>query len=125
ELELVAGDACRRSRGCADLCRVIREGSQIVSVESGLAGELGPGQLHAVAGISGEADDSVIDVARRTRGGGTTHLASEAVSQRSLTERRGRHKDGARVQGSIEDRGNRPFSTTTSTRREGRASRRR
>src|SRR5207302_9099810 len=39
----------------------------------------------------------MIDVARSTRGGGTTHLASEAVSGGSLTKRRGRHKDGGRL----------------------------
>src|SRR6202022_4962284 len=65
ELHLVAGDACHRARGGADLGGKIGEGGEVVAVQRDLAGELGAGELHAVAGIAGEADDRVLEIAGR------------------------------------------------------------
>jgi hypothetical protein len=45
----------RAGRG-ADLGREVREGADVVAENGRGVGELGPGKLHAVAGVAGEAD---------------------------------------------------------------------
>src|SRR5206468_540575 len=40
----------------ADFGREVREGGDVVADEGGRVGELRAGQLHAVAGVAGEAD---------------------------------------------------------------------
>ena len=47
----------------ADLGREIRQGADFVADEGGGAGELVSGELHAVAGVTGETDDDVIQLA--------------------------------------------------------------
>ena len=57
EIDLEGGDAEQRALRRADLGREIGEGRQIVAGQRGRQRELPAGQLHAVAGIAGEADD--------------------------------------------------------------------
>ena len=57
EIDLEGGDAERRALRRADLGREIGEGREIVAGQRGRQGELAAGQLHAVAGVAGEADD--------------------------------------------------------------------
>jgi hypothetical protein len=49
----------------ADLRREVREGLQVVAHQRGGAGELAAGQLHAVTGVAGEADDHFVEVLDR------------------------------------------------------------
>ena len=46
----------QRAGRCADLGGEVREGREVVAEEGGGLGELGAGELHAVAGVAGEAD---------------------------------------------------------------------
>src|SRR5262249_47294130 len=46
----------------ADLGREVREGREVVAEDRGLARELAPGELHAVAGVACEADDDAVDL---------------------------------------------------------------
>src|SRR5207249_2985598 len=62
ELDLIAGDAGGGAGGGADLGGKVGEGGEVVAVQRGLAGELGAGELHAVARVAGEADDCVIEI---------------------------------------------------------------
>ena len=62
KLDLVAGDARRRSRGGADFRRVIREGGQVIAVQRRLARELRPGELHPIARVARESHDGVLQV---------------------------------------------------------------
>ena len=60
EVQLEAGDAGERARGGADLGGEVGQGAEIVAGQRGLVGELHAGDLHAVAGVAGEADDDGI-----------------------------------------------------------------
>ena len=57
EIDLEGGDAEGRALRRADLGREIGEGGEVVAGERGRQSELAAGELHAVAGIAGEADD--------------------------------------------------------------------
>src|SRR2546427_11590249 len=70
ELDLVAGDARRRSRGGADFRRVVREGGEVVAVERRLARELRPGELHPIARVARESHHGVLQVDMRAGSGG-------------------------------------------------------
>ena len=61
-MELVAADAGQRPCRSANLRREVREGGDIVAVERDRVGELASGDLHAVAGVSGEADNRLVDL---------------------------------------------------------------
>ncbi len=54
-----AGDGARR---CADLRRVLGQGHQVVAEHGAGAGEPITGELHPVAGVTGEADDDPVEV---------------------------------------------------------------
>ena len=59
DADLEAGDAGQGAGGGADLGREVGERREVVADQRRGVGELGPGQLHAVAGVAGEADDDV------------------------------------------------------------------
>ena len=64
------------ARGGADLRREVRERREVVPEDRGLAREPVAGQLHAVAGVAGEADDDpleLFDVLRLGHGRGIAH----------------------------------------------------
>ena len=72
DLDLEGRDAGQRALRGADLGGIIRLGRQVVAEKRGLRGEPVTGQLHAVAGVTGEADDDFFqalpaDPARGTR----------------------------------------------------------
>ena len=56
------------SLGRADLGRKVRERRDVVAAECGGVGELGAGELHAVAGIAGKAHDHGVELFDRLRG---------------------------------------------------------
>src|SRR5206468_800372 len=58
EMELEAGDARQRAGGRANLRREVREGREVVPEDRGLARELAARELHAVPGVTREADDN-------------------------------------------------------------------
>ena len=61
ELNLESADAGKRSRRGANFGGIIGERSQVVSVEGHGIGELAAGNLHAVAGVSAEAENGFFD----------------------------------------------------------------
>ncbi len=65
ELQLEARHAGKGSGGGADLGGEVGERGEVVAQRRGLGREPVPGELHAVAGVPGEADDDVVE-----RGGG-------------------------------------------------------
>ena len=65
EVELEAGDAGQRAGRRADLGREVRQRRDVVADERGLAREAAAGQLHAVAGVAGEADDHLLELLDR------------------------------------------------------------
>ena len=81
EIDLEGGDAEGRALRRADLGREIREGGEIVAGERGRQGELAAGQLHAVAGIAGEADHHRLE--RRV---GFRFFGGEIMSGRSQSD---------------------------------------
>src|ERR1700676_541327 len=58
-MKLKSADAGKRAGRGANFGRIVRERGDIVAVERDGIGELAAGNLHPVAGISGEADDRV------------------------------------------------------------------
>jgi hypothetical protein len=56
EVELEPGHTRQRAGGRADLGGKVGEGGEVVARERRLRGEAATGQLHAVAGVSGEPD---------------------------------------------------------------------
>ena len=69
-------DAREGARGGADLRREVRERHEVVPEDRGLAREPVAGQLHAVAGVAGEADDDpleLLDGLRLGHGRGIAH----------------------------------------------------
>src|SRR5439155_16319252 len=65
ELQLEAGDTEERAGGSADLGGEVRQGRDVVAGPRRLGGELLAGELHAVAGVSGKADDGALKLAPR------------------------------------------------------------
>src|ERR1700722_1162591 len=61
EVDLEATDSGQGARGGANFGREIREGGKVIAEESGGVGELAAGDLHAVAGVSTEANDGAVD----------------------------------------------------------------
>src|SRR5712691_13280598 len=59
--DLESADPGERPRGRADLGGKVREGRQVVAIESHGVGELAPSDLHAVAGVAAEANDRAIN----------------------------------------------------------------
>ena len=57
KVQLVAADAGQRAGRSANLRGVVRERGDVVAVKRDRIGELAAGDLHAVAGVPGEADD--------------------------------------------------------------------
>ena len=64
ELKLIwkPADARQRARRGADLGREVRQRADVVAEDRGRPGELGAGELHAVAGIAGEADRDPLEL---------------------------------------------------------------
>ena len=60
EVDLKRGDAEGGAGRRPDFGREIGEGGEVVARQRGFEGELGPGDLHAIAGIPGEPDDHII-----------------------------------------------------------------
>ncbi len=60
EVQLERRHTRQRPGGRADLRREVREGGQVVAERRGLRGEPVAGQLHAVAGVTGEPDDDPV-----------------------------------------------------------------
>ena len=67
EVQLEGADPGERPRGGADLGGKVRERREIVAGECGPGGELHPGDLHAVTGITREADDDRVALLDRLR----------------------------------------------------------
>ena len=65
EADLEPADARQRARRRADLGREVGQGADVVAEDGGRPGELGPGELHAVAGIAGEADGDPLELLDR------------------------------------------------------------
>ena len=59
-MQLKTADSGNRPRRGANFGRVIRKGGNIIAVKRGGIRELAAGDLHAVTGISREADDRLI-----------------------------------------------------------------
>ncbi len=62
KMELVTAYARQSSGRGANLCGEIRKGSDIITIQRHGIGELAAGNLHAVAGVPGEADNCLIDL---------------------------------------------------------------
>ena len=62
DADLEGRDAGQRAGGRADLGREVGERREVVAEQRRGVGELGAGQLHAVAGVAGEADDDVVEL---------------------------------------------------------------
>ena len=62
EVHLEAADAGERALRSADLGGEVREGRQVVAEHGGFLGEPVTGELHAVAGVAGDADDDAIEL---------------------------------------------------------------
>ena len=61
EVQLEAGDAGQGALRGADLGGEVRQRRQVVAERRRLGGEPVAGQLHAVAGVAGEADDDPLE----------------------------------------------------------------
>jgi hypothetical protein len=75
DLDLERGDAGQRALWCADLGGVIRLRRKVVAEQRGFRGEPVTGQLHAVTGVTGKADDDLFELL--TRGGTVAVLAHD------------------------------------------------
>ncbi len=62
KMKLIAAYARQRSGRSANLRGEVRKCSDIIAIQRHRIGELAAGDLHAVAGVSGEADDGLIDL---------------------------------------------------------------
>jgi len=65
EMDLESADARKRARRGANFSRVVGERGEIVAVERNGIRELTASDLHAVAGISAEADDGLVKLFAR------------------------------------------------------------
>ena len=65
EVDLEAGDARQRAGGRADLRGEVRQRREVVPEDGGLAREPVAGELHAVAGVAGEADHDPLELLDR------------------------------------------------------------
>jgi hypothetical protein len=61
DVDLEGGDARERARGSADLRGEVGQRRQVVAVERARGREAVPGELHAVTGVTREADDHAVD----------------------------------------------------------------
>jgi hypothetical protein len=62
EVHLERRHARKGAGRCADLRREVGQRGEVVAQRCGLLGEAIPGQLHAVAGVAGEADDHPVEL---------------------------------------------------------------
>ncbi len=62
EADLEGADAGQRALGRADLGWNVRDRADVVAEDSGRLGELRARELHAVAGVTGEADGYAVDI---------------------------------------------------------------
>ena len=83
EVHLEAGDTGQGAGGRADLGREVRQGRDVVAELGGLGGEPVAGELHAVAGVSGETDDHPIQLSDLLGHGRGLLGAGKAVTPRS------------------------------------------
>jgi hypothetical protein len=60
EVQLERRDAGQSACWCPDLGGEVRERREVVAERRGLGGEAVTGQLHAVTGVAGEADDDAV-----------------------------------------------------------------
>ena len=65
DLDLERRDAGQRALWCADLGGVIRLRRKVIAEQRGFGGEPVTGQLHAVAGVTGESDDDLLELLPR------------------------------------------------------------
>ena len=72
KMQLEAADPGQRPGGSANLGGEVGQGAQVVASQRRLVGELRAGDLHAVAGIAGEADDDGVRVLRPIFAGAVT-----------------------------------------------------
>ncbi len=85
EADLEARHAGQRAGRGADLGRIVGQRADVVAVDGGGPGELGPGQLHAVAGVAGEADGDAIELLRLRLGlAGGGHVVRQPPSARFM-----------------------------------------
>ena len=82
DLDLERRDAGQRALWRADLGRVIRLRRKVVAEQCGLGGEAVTGQLHAVAGVTGESDDDLFELLPRAWCCGTVRRCPVAPSRR-------------------------------------------
>ena len=83
EIDLEGRDAEGGADGGADLGREVREGLEVVAGQGGGQGELGAGELHAVAAVAGEAHHGGFQLAPAARG--ASSIRSTASSPRDRT----------------------------------------
>ena len=74
-LNLERGDAGQRALWCPDLRGVVRLRGKVIAKQCGFRGEPVTGQLHAVTGVTGKADDDLLELL--TRGGTVAVLAHD------------------------------------------------
>ena len=73
--DLEGRDAGQGAGRGADLGREVRQRGQVVAEQRAGAGEAVAGELHAVAGVAGEADDDPVELLRRAmRSRGVGHV---------------------------------------------------
>ena len=68
EMQLKTADPGKGPRWCPNLGREVRQGGDVVTGKGRLVGELGAGQLHAVARIARKADYDAFDIFDRLLG---------------------------------------------------------
>src|ERR1700756_790707 len=88
-MELVAADAGKSARRGANFGGEVGEGSDVVAVEGDGIGELAAGDLHAVAGITGETDHRAVNnlalvFRQRNIGGGGHALLQLPLASQQL-----------------------------------------
>src|SRR5271163_505106 len=59
-MDLEAADTRQSAGGGADFGGVVREGGEVVAVQGDGVSELAAGDLHAVTGVTAEADDRLV-----------------------------------------------------------------
>src|SRR5207245_1825890 len=65
DVDLEGRDARQRARGGTDLCGEVGQGGEVVAEYRAHAGKAVAGELHAVAGVTGEADDDPVELLQR------------------------------------------------------------
>ena len=89
DVDLEGRDARHRPGRGPDLGRVVGHGGQVVAEGGAHLGEPVTGELHAVAGVAGEADDDPVDRSR-ARGAGAGRFGSQGSTPRIRSECAGR-----------------------------------